>query len=92
MSRERLTHADARRVGGSWVPTWDKPGWGSGGRVFQLRFFWKRQLVLPASMRRQWRRPPTGSPEPHRMIAFLPFQGFIWEMSDKMRHTLRPLA
>ena len=39
MSRERLTHADARRVGGSWVPTWDKPGWGSGGEGVSAAVF-----------------------------------------------------
>lgn len=32
----------------------------------------------------KWRRPPTASPEPNRMIAFASFQGFIWAMSAQL--------
>lgn len=38
------------------------------------------------------RRPPRRSPEPHRLIAFPPLQGFIREISNKVSHTLMPLA
>lgn len=38
-------------------------------------------VVKEAGTLGKWRRPPTASPEPDRMIAFAPFQGFIWAMS-----------
>jgi hypothetical protein len=31
-------------------------------------------------------RPPVTFSEPARMLAFAPFQGFIWRMSDKWHH------